>query len=129
MAWYFQSSPHDTHDWDSTQTPVLFDGEINGQPRKLLAQAARNGHFFVLDRATGKALVSSEYVKTNWSTGYDEKGQPIPNPAKDPQVDGALVTPDQGGATNWPPPSFSPQTGLFYVSAARAYSVYYLYDP
>ena len=112
MAWYFQSSPHDTHDWDSTQTPVLFEGEINGQPRKLLAQAARNGHFFVLDRATGKALVSSEYVKTNWSSGYDKNGQPIPNLAKRPQVDGSLVTPDQGGATNWPPPSFSPQTGL-----------------
>jgi len=129
MAWYFQSSPHDTHDWDSTQTPVIFDGQINGQPRKLLAQAARNGHFFVLDRTTGKALISTEYVKTNWAKGYDEKGQPVPNPAKHPQVDGALVTPDQGGATNWPPPSFSPQTGLFYVSAAQAYSVYYLYDP
>ena len=129
MAWYFQSSPHDTHDWDSTQTPVLFDGEINGQPRKLLAQAARNGHFFVLDRATGKALVSSEYVKTNWSKGYDAKGQPIPNPEKYPQLDGALVTPDQGGATNWPPPSFSPATGLFYVSAGQNYSVYYIYDP
>jgi alcohol dehydrogenase (cytochrome c) len=129
MVWYFQSSPHDTHDWDSTQTPVLFDGEINGQQRKLLAQAARNGHFFVLDRATGKALVSSEYVKTNWTSGYDAKGQPIPNPTKDPQFDGALVTPDQSGATNWPPPSFSPQTGLFYVSAGQAYSVYYLYDP
>ena len=129
MAWYFQSSPHDTHDWDSTQTPVLFDGQINGQPRKLLAQAARNGHFFVLDRTTGKALVSTEYVKTYWAKGYDEKGQPVPNPAKHPQVEGALVSPDQGGATNWPPPSFSPQTGLFYVSAAQAYSVYYLYDP
>ncbi len=129
MAWYFQSSPHDTHDWDSTQTPVLIDGEINGQPRKLIAQAARNGHFFVLDRATGKALVSSEYVKTNWSKGYDAKGQPIPNPEKHPQVDGALVTPNQGGATNWPPPSFSPATGLFYVSAAHAFSVYYIYDP
>jgi alcohol dehydrogenase (cytochrome c) len=129
MAWYFQSSPHDTHDWDSTQTAVLFDGVINGQPRKLVAQAARNGHFFVLDRATGKALVSSEYVKTNWAKGYDEKGQPVPDPAKMPQVDGALVSPDQGGAANWPPPSFSPQTGLFYVSANRAFSVYYLYDP
>jgi alcohol dehydrogenase (cytochrome c) len=128
MAWYFQSSPHDTHDWDSTQTPVLFDAEFEGKPRKLLAQAARNGHFFVLDRATGKALVSSEYVKTNWSKGYDAKGQPIPNPAKDPQVAGALVSPNQGGATNWPPPSFSPATGLFYVSAARAFSVYYIYD-
>ncbi len=129
MVWYFQSSPHDTHDWDSTQTPVLFDGVINGQPRKLLAHAVRNGHFFVLDRATGKALVSSEFVKTNWSTGYNAAGQPIPNPAKNPQLAGALVSPDQGGATNWPPPSFSPATGLFYVSAARAFSVYYIYDP
>ncbi len=129
MAWYFQSSPHDTHDWDATQTPVLFDGEIDGRPRKLLAQAARNGHFFVLDRATGKALVSSEFVKTNWTLGYDAKGQPIPNPAKMPQLDGALVSPNQGGATNWPPPSFSPTTGLFYVSATRAFSVYYVYDP
>jgi alcohol dehydrogenase (cytochrome c) len=129
MVWAFQSSPHDTHDWDSTQTPVLIDGDFNGQPRKLLAQAARNGHYFLLDRATGKALVSSEYVKTNWAMGYDAMGQPIPNPAKDPQIDGALVSPNQGGATNWPPPSFSPQTGLLYVSAGQAYSVYYIYDP
>jgi alcohol dehydrogenase (cytochrome c) len=128
MRWYFQSSPHDTHDWDSTQTAVLFDAEFDGRPRKLLAQAARNGHFFVLDRATGQALVSSEFVRTNWAKGYDKKGQPIPDPAKMPQVDGALVTPNQGGATNWPPPSFSPETGLFYVSASRAFSVYYLYD-
>jgi alcohol dehydrogenase (cytochrome c) len=129
MVWAFQSSPHDTHDWDSTQTPVLIDDEIDGKPRKLLAQAARNGHYFLLDRATGKAVVSAPYVKTNWSKGYDAKGQPIPDPAKDPQIDGALVTPNQGGATNWPPPSFSPQTGLLYVSAGEAYSVYYIYDP
>jgi alcohol dehydrogenase (cytochrome c) len=129
MVWYFQSSPHDTHDWDSTQTAVLFDAEFNGQPRKLIAQAARNGHFFVLDRTNGKALVSSDYAGTNWSKGYNEKGQPIPDPAKMPQVDGALVNPNQGGATNWYPPSFSPQTGLFYVSAGRTWSVYYIYDP
>jgi alcohol dehydrogenase (cytochrome c) len=129
MVWAFQSSPHDTHDWDSTQTAVVFDGEINGQPRKLIAQAARNGHFFVLDRTNGKALVSSDYARTNWTLGYNDKGQPIPNPAKHPQVDGALVTPDQGGAANWPPPTFSPQTGLFYVNATRAFSVYYIYDP
>ena len=129
MKWYFQSSPNDTHDWDATQTPVLFDAEFNGQPRKLLAQASRNGKFFVLDRADGKALVSSDYVMTNWSLGFDKKGEPIPNPAKNPQIAGALVTPNQGGATNWPPPSFSPSTGLFYVSAAQAYSVWYIYDP
>ena len=130
MQWYFQSSPHDTHDWDATQTPVLFDGEINGQKRKLVAQASRNGYFFVLDRATGKNIVEhSEYVKVNWSKGVDAKGSPIPNPAKEPQLDGALVSPNQGGATNWPPPTYDPDTGLFYVSASRAFSVYYIYDP
>jgi len=129
MAWYFQSSPHDTHDWDATQTAVVFDGVINGQPRKLIAQASRNGHFFVLDRTNGKAIVSKEYIKTNWALGYDEKGQPIPNPAKRPQIAGALVTPNQGGATNWYSPAFSPQTGLFYVNANRAFSVWYIYDP
>jgi alcohol dehydrogenase (cytochrome c) len=128
MVWYFQISPNDTHDWDSTQAPVLFDGTIDGKPRKLVAVAARNGHFFVLDRADGKAIVSSEYVKTNWSLGYDERGQPIPNPAKRPQIAGSLVTPNQGGATNWFAPSFSPQTGLFYVNANRAFSVWYIYD-
>jgi alcohol dehydrogenase (cytochrome c) len=128
MAWAFQSSPHDTHDWDSTQTAVLIDGTINGQPRKLLAQAARNGHFFVLDRTNGKAIVSTEFVKTNWSLGYDAKGQPIPNPEKSPSLAGTLVSPNQGGATNWYPPTFSPATGLFYVNANRAFSVYYLYD-
>jgi alcohol dehydrogenase (cytochrome c) len=128
LVWYFQPSPHDTHDWDAVQTPVLFDGEIGGQPRKLLAQASRNGWFFVLDRTNGKSVLTSEYVKTNWTRGVDSKGQPIPNPAKEPQLDGTLVTPNQGGAANWPPPSFSPSTELFYVNAARAFSVYYLYD-
>jgi alcohol dehydrogenase (cytochrome c) len=107
---------------------VLFDGEVNGRPRKLLAQASRNGWFFVLDRTTGERIRSIDYAKTNWTLGLDAKGQPIPNPAKEPKVDGALVTPNQGGAINWPPPSYSPATGLFYANAARAWSVYYLYD-
>jgi alcohol dehydrogenase (cytochrome c) len=128
MVWHFQPSPHDTHDWDAVQTPVLIDGEIDGHPRKLVAQASRNGWFFVLDRKTGKNYTTSEFVKTNWAKGVDAKGQPIPNPAKEPQTDGALVTPNQGGAVNWPPPSFSPQTGLFYVNATRAFSIYYIFD-
>jgi len=128
LVWYFQSSPHDTHDWDATQTPVLVDGDINGQPRKLLAQASRNGWFFLLDRTNGRNILSTEYVKTNWTKGLDAKGQPIPDPAKEPQPDGALVSPNQGGGQNWPPPSFSPMTGLFYANATRAFSVYYLYE-
>ena len=64
----------------------------------------------------------------NWARGVDGKGQPIPDPKKEPQFDGSLVSPNQGGAANWPPPTFDPDTGLFYVNAARAYSVWYLYD-
>ena len=129
LAWSFQVSPHDTHDWDSTEAAVLFDAPISGQPRKLLALAARNGKFVVLgDRATGKAIVSTEFVKTNWSLGYDAKGLAIPNPEKVPSLAGSLSTPNQGGATSWYPATFDPMTGLFYVSANQAYSIYYLYD-
>ncbi|HEY1215115.1 MAG TPA: acido-empty-quinoprotein group A [Bryobacteraceae bacterium] len=128
LVWHFQPSPHDTHDWDAVQTPVLIDGEVNGHPRKLVAQASRNGYFFVLDRTNGKNIVTSEFVKTNWTKGVDSKGQPIPNPAKEPQTDGALVSPNQGGAANWPPPSYSPATGLFYVNATQAFSEYYIFD-
>lgn len=128
LVWHFQPSPHDTHDWDATQTPVLIDGEINGQPTKLLAQASRNGWFFVLDRKTGKNYVTAPFVKTNWTKGVNKNGQPIPNPEKEPKIAGVLVSPNQGGAANWPPPTFSPQTGLFYVNATRAFSLYYLYD-
>ncbi len=128
LVWWFQASPHDTHDWDNVEAPVLFDGTIDGQPRKLLAQAARNGYFFVLDRTTGKSVLSKPFVDINWSKGVGANGQPIPDPDKEPKTDGALVIPASGGATNWFPPSFDPQTGLFYVSASPSYSVYYLTD-
>ena len=129
MVWYFQSSPHDTHDWDSTQAAVLFDGTWNGQPRKMLVQGTRNGYFFVLDRTNGKnlltkTLVDPEYV--TWSSGVGPNGQPIPNPKKDPSIDGVLVGP--GSATNWQPPTFSPQTGLFYVGTSEGMSMSYLTD-
>jgi acido-empty-quinoprotein group A len=128
MAWYFQPNPHDTHDWDAVQTPIMIDGEIGGQKRKLLAQASRNGWFFVLDRTNGKAIVSKPFAKQNWATGVDSKGQPIPNPEQMAKDNGALVSPNQGGAANWQPSSFDPATGLFYVNAEDAYSIYYVFD-
>jgi alcohol dehydrogenase (cytochrome c) len=128
LAWWFQASPHDTHDWDNVETPVLFDARIDGRPRKLLAQAARCGYFFVLDRTNGKNLVSKGFVGVNWSKGVDAKGQPIPDPEKEPKVDGSLINTPAGGGTNWPPPSYSPDTGLFYVNASRGYSIAYLTD-
>jgi acido-empty-quinoprotein group A len=128
LAWYFQASPHDTHDWDAVETPVLIDGKIDGQPRKLLAQASRNGYFFVLDRTNGKNVLSNPFISINWAKGVDAKGQPIPDPAKDPKTDGTLIVPSSDGATNWPAPSFDPDTGLFYVNTVTSYSVFYLTD-
>ncbi len=126
LAWYYQVSPHDTHDWDAVQTPVLFDADFQGKKRKLLAQASRNGHFFVLDRATGEHLLTVPFINVNWTLGLNEKGQPIPNPRKEPTRDGTLVSPSSNGATNWFPPTFSPETGLFYVTTSQNYSIFYL---
>ncbi len=129
MVWWFQCSPHDTHDWDATQVPVLIDGQIDGRPRKLLAQASRNGFFFLLDRTNGKNILTKPFIESlNWYKGIDEKGQPIRDPEKDPQVAGALVSPTTDGATNWPAPSFNPDTGLFYVGTSQSYSLFYLTD-
>lgn len=128
LVWWFQASPHDTHDWDNVETPVLFDANIDGKPRKLLAQAARCGYFFVLDRTNGKSLVSVPFSGGNWAEGIDKKGQPIPNPEKQPLVDGSLINTPGGGGTNWPPPSYDPETQLFYVNAHLGWSINYLYD-
>jgi glucose dehydrogenase len=130
LAWYFQASPHDTHDWDNVETPVLFDAVIDGTPRKLLAQGARAGWFFVLDRTNGKNLVSKPFSGTgNWAKGADPKtGTPIPDPAKEPKVNGSMIDMPAMGATNWPPPSYDPQTGLFYLNGTEGYGMAYLYD-
>ncbi|MEO7145615.1 MAG: acido-empty-quinoprotein group A [Bryobacteraceae bacterium] len=126
LKWYFQPSPHDVHDWDAVQTPVLFDGEFGGKRRRLIAQASRNGYFFVLDRVTGEHLLTAPFIETDWASGVDSRGRPVARPDKTPAADGALVSPGSDGATNWMAPSFSPETGLFYVSARRVYSVFYL---
>jgi acido-empty-quinoprotein group A len=125
LAWYFQPSPHDVHDWDAVETPVLFDAEFKGKQRKLLAQASRNGFFFVLDRATGEHLVTSEFIDQTWASGVDSRGRPIAKAEATPTPDGALVEPGSDGSTNWMAPSFSPQTGLFYVNARRLFSIFY----
>jgi alcohol dehydrogenase (cytochrome c) len=130
MAWYFQTSPHDMHDWDSAQTPILIDGLVNGRKRKLVSTAARNGYFFTIDRVTGEHVVTSKYgLATNWAKEVDAKGSVRRNPIKDPAIPGALVSPTAGGTVNWEPPAFSPATGLFYVSERNTYSIFYLTDP
>jgi alcohol dehydrogenase (cytochrome c) len=129
MAWYYQTSPHDTHDWDSAQTPILFDAPVNGRTRKLVSTAARNGYFFTLDRLTGEHLVTSKYgLSTNWVKSIEKNGSLRRDPDQDPTVGGSLVSPPAGGTINWEPPAYSPDTGLFYVSEKNGYSIFYLTD-
>ena len=125
LAWAFQPSPHDTHDWDAVEIPVLVDADFHGEPRKMLMQASRNGYFFVLDRTNGKSLLTTSFVPVNWASKVDEQGRPIPNPEKEPAPDGRLIAPDEGGATNFRSPSFDPKNGLFIVAARHAYSIYF----
>jgi alcohol dehydrogenase (cytochrome c) len=127
MAWYYQTSPDDTHDWDSSEAPVLVNGMFDGKMRKMVMQAARNGYFYVLDRTNGHHLLTMKFSPAaNWAKGIGANGEVVRNPEKDNTIPGSLVSPQNGGATNWPPPSFDPQTNLFYVTLHEGYSMYYL---
>lgn len=116
LRWHFQFTPHDVDDYGATIVPVLLDREIGGRKRKLLVEANRNGFYYVLDRETGEFLVAKPYVKVTWATGIDTKGRPILSP--DPQLlgDNRQVCPGLFGGANWPSPSYSPRTGLFYFT-------------
>jgi len=125
LVWGFQVSPHDTHDWDAAEVPVLVDAAFDGTNRKLLLQASRHGYYVVLDRVTGENHLTTPVATTNWALGVDAQGRPVPNPDKEPARDGRLVAPDEAGATNYRSPSFDQTTGLLVVSAADAYGVYF----
>ena len=112
LNWYFQYTKHDEHDWDATQVPVMID--IGG--KHLIAQANRNGFFYVIDRSTGKLLLANAYGKITWSDSKDAEGRPVANKNASPTLQGHTVCPGAIGATNWMSPSFDPQTGLFYVT-------------
>ena len=93
----------------------------------MVLHADRNGYFYVLDRLTGEHLLTSKFSSTvNWVKEINAKGQPMRDPAKDSIVPGALVSPNNGGATNWPPAAYSPDTGLFYVPTSDTFAMYYL---
>ena len=125
IRWYFQFTPHDTHDWDATEIPVLVDVEMNGRMRRLVTMANRNAFYYVLDRETGEYITGREYSKQTWAEGLDENGRPIVLPNTEPTVDGNLVWPSLQGATNWFSPSYSPVTELLYVAVRHMAAIYY----
>jgi alcohol dehydrogenase (cytochrome c) len=115
LKWYFQFTPHDVHDWDSTHVPILIDETIGAQPRKLVAVANRNGFFYILDRTNGRFLLAKPYTQVTWAKEVDADGRPIVLPNTDPTAAGNRVCPGGVGGTNWHSPSYSPQTHLFYA--------------
>ncbi len=125
LKWHFQFNPHDLHDWDATQIPILLDAEFRGQPRKLMLWPNRNGFFYVLDRSNGEFLLGKAYVKQTWAEGIDDHGRPIEIPGHEPTPDGiSHIWPGVDGASNWMSHSYSPITQLLYVFAREERRVF-----
>ncbi len=125
LKWYFQFTPHDLYDYDATETPVLVDVQENGTTRRLLAQANRNGFFYVLDRTDGKFLRATRFVhKLNWAKAVEADGRPIVS-GRIPSAEGTYICPGIDGATNWFSPSYDPDTHLFYVMALESCNLFF----
>ena len=124
LAWYFQFTPHDEHDWDSAQTPVLADISINGENRKVICWANRNGFYYVLDRATGKFLAGAPFINLNWAKGLDPQGRPIPADDGAVSNEGRVTRPGVGGGTNFENTAYDQKKGLIFVPASEGASVF-----
>ncbi|KPF93128.1 alcohol dehydrogenase [Rhodopseudomonas sp. AAP120] len=116
-VWHYQETPGDNWDYTSTQPMILADLTIDGQPRKVILHAPKNGFFFVVDRTNGKFISAKNFVDVNWATGYDAEGRPIENPEARSADKPFDAIPGPYGAHNWHPMSFNPQTGLVYLPA------------
>ena len=125
LRWHYQFTPHDLHDWDANQTPMLVDAPFHGAPRKLLVQGNRNGFFYVLDRLTGKVLLAEPFVtNVTWASGIGGDGRPLLATGNEPTQEGQRVCPAVAGATNWSSTAFNPATGLFYLFAEESCAIY-----
>jgi alcohol dehydrogenase (cytochrome c) len=127
LRWHYQFTPHDVHDWDAVQVPVLADLELGGVKRKVLMTANRNGFFYTLDRTDGKLLVARPFVTTTWAKEIGRDGRPILLPPNHVGPEGTITCPDVAGGTNYVSPAFNPATGLFYVAAREVCAKYYAF--
>jgi quinohemoprotein ethanol dehydrogenase len=119
LAWHFQTVPGDNWDYDATQPLVQADLTIAGKPRKVIMQASKNGFFYVLDRQTGEFISGTPFVSgITWATGLNPKtGRPIESRTAYDGLKPVIVSPGPGGAHNWNPIAFNPETGLVYLAA------------
>jgi alcohol dehydrogenase (cytochrome c) len=125
LKWHFQFTPHDVYDWDSTEILLLFDREIAGKHKSLLAQADRNGFYYLLDRENGHFISAHPFARQTWAKSIDANGRPLFNPEAVPTENGTVVYPGVGGATSWQSPSYSPSTGLVYVPALEWGAIFF----
>lgn len=120
LKWHYQFTPHDIHDWDANQVPVLADLTISGQPRKVVMLANRNGFFYVLDRVTGKLLLGKPFGEQTWAREIGADGRPMVLN----ETGAEECIPDAHGSTNFMPPSYDPSRGLFFVNTRETCAVY-----
>jgi alcohol dehydrogenase (cytochrome c) len=128
LRWHYQFTPHDVHDWDATEVPILADIEIDGRMREVVMFANRNGFYYTLDRATGEVILAKPFVRTTWATEIDADGRPVLLPGNIPDEEGEITCPDLTGGTNFWPPSFDPATGIFFVNARESCMTYYAWN-
>jgi len=124
LVWHFQFTPHDMHDWDSNQTPILTEISFKGKKRKVICWANRNGFYNVLDRITGELLTGIPFAEQNWATGLDPNGRPIPTSRNEASATGQLISPSFAGGTNWQNPALDQAKGSFFVHATDGAAVF-----
>jgi len=125
MKWYYQFTPHDTHDWDAVQPMLLVDELWQGRPRKLLIHGDRNGMFYVIDRTNGEFLLADNLsTKVTWVTGFTKEGKPLVDPGSIASKEGIAACPGGGGGANWPAASYNPITKLFYARVSDSCALY-----
>ncbi|MBX5461537.1 MAG: PQQ-dependent dehydrogenase, methanol/ethanol family [Steroidobacteraceae bacterium] len=125
VAWYYQTTPGDQWDYTAVQQMTLADLQIGGRTRKVIMQAPKNGFFYVLDRLTGELLSAEPYAKVTWAKGVDLKtGRPIETRQARYGDKAVMLSPGPGGAHNWHPMSFNPNTGLVYIPAIESSFTY-----
>ena len=124
LRWHYQFTPHDLHDWDSNHVPVLADLVLDGELRKVVMVANRNGFFYMLDRVTGELLVGKPFTDTTWAREIGSDGRPI---VLNDGSKGCL--PDPWGGTNFMPPSFNPDLGILFVTAREVCATFVPQEP
>ena len=129
IEWYFQFTPHDVHDWDAIQIPILADLNINGQNRRTMMWANRNAFFYTIDAADGQFIQGAPFATQTWAQGLDSlTGAPIRVPGLAPTYEGIMVSPPITGGTNWYSPAYNPDTGLFYVTSFDGEQIFFKRD-